>query len=105
MEKNTKALVITPDEFDKVAYKFLESLEKKQIVKNFVINKNERIIIINFEPDAKIPETREDIVSKGLFRNIENILKDLGYEDVESKTITLPMFSTQENGDRVVVNY
>ena len=105
MEKNTKALVIAPSEFDKVMDKFLNALKEKKIVESFIINKSERLITVNFNPEAEIPETKEDVITKGLFRNAESILKNLGYEDVELKTITLPMYSTQEDGDKVIVNY
>ena len=105
MDKNSKALVITPSEFDKIMSKFLNMLQDKKIIENYTINASERMIVVNFAPDADIPETKEDVITKGLFRNIESILKDLDYENVEMKTITLPMYSTLEEGNKVIINY
>ena len=100
-----KAFVVTPDIFEKVLKKFLDALKEKDIVESYTINHSERVAIVNFNKEANIPESREDVISKGLFRNAPAILKDLGYEDVESKTELLPMFSTQEENERVIINY
>ena len=100
-----KAFVVTPDIFEKVLKKFLDVLKEKDIVESYTVNHNERVAVVGFNKDAKIPESREDIITKGLFRNAPTILKDLGYEDIETKTEMLPMFSTQEENERVVINY
>ena len=100
-----KVFVITPDIFEKVLKKFLDALKEKGIVDNFTVNHNERLAIVFFNKDAKIPETREDVITKGLFRNAADILKDLGYEDIESKIELLPIFSTQEENEKVIINY
>ncbi len=102
---NDKAFVVVPDLFGKMLEKFLNRLKEKKIVKNFNINKNERVAMVSFTEDAEIPESKEDLITKGIFKNAEAILKDLGYNDVHLKTITLPVFSTQEDKGNVIVNY
>jgi len=100
-----KAIVINSTEFAKVISKFLDVLEEKKIVKDYSISENERTVIVNFVPDIDIPESKEDIINKGLFRNINKVLKDLGYEQVEMKTVLLPMVSSIEDGNRVILHY
>ena len=100
-----KVFVITPDIFEKVLKKFLDALKEKGIVESYTVNRNERVAIVNFSKDAEIPESREDVITKGLFRNATAVLKDLGYEDIEMKTEILPMFSTQEENERIIINY
>jgi len=102
---NDKAFVVIPDLFGEMLEKFLERLKKKKIVKSFSVNERERVAMIAFTENAEIPETKEDLITKGIFKNAEAILKDLGYDDVHLKTITLPVFSTQEDNGNVIVNY
>ena len=100
-----KALVISAQEFEKVISKFLDSLKDKKIINEYMLNSNNRSVTVLFNSDAEIPESKEDVISKGLFRNDAAILKDLGYEDVDLKTVILPMISTHEDGDKVTINY
>jgi len=103
MEK--KAYVVTPEQFGDVLKSFLEKLKEKNIVDSYSVNKKERIVMVRFKDDIDIPETKEDLITKGVFKNIKRILKDIGVEDIDDKMVTLPMFSTQENEGNVVVNY
>ena len=103
--ENKKQLVVTHDMLPEVFKQFLDKLKEKEIVTSYMINKDDRKIVISFNPEAKIPDTKEELITVGLFRNDKAILKDLGYEDIDLKTIVMPMYSTQEEGDSLVVNY
>lgn len=103
--ENKKQFVVTPDMLPEVFKQFLDKLKEKEIVASYMINKDERRIVITFNPEAEIPDTKEELITIGLFRNDKAVLKDLGYEDIDLKTVMMPMYSTQEEGDSLVVNY
>lgn len=101
----SKALVIDISTFEKVISKFLDSLKEKDIIEDYILNKNTRSVTVIFNPETEIPEDKDDVISKGLFRNCEAILKDLNFKDVDIKTVLLPMIGTQEEENKVIVNY
>jgi hypothetical protein len=85
--------VATPDIFSKMVINFLDNLKKQQLVNNYMHNPTEREFVIHLNPDADIQGDRENLISHGIFYNSKKILENLGYENIDTKVIQLPMHS------------
>ena len=105
---DSRMYVVTPQEFHDVLRTFLSKMKKNGLVDNYSYNKDERMFIVNLNPEAEIQGNRDEFIQLGLFANGKQVLKDMGVEDIDEKIIQFPLCSTQvdeKNPNTIRVHY
>lgn len=118
-DKDIEIKNVSANEFAKLWEQFLSVLEKNGIVKNFMVNKNERYIRVEISDNFNQEDIRRffrdaddmefsDFINATFFHHLDDLKRDVyGIED-EHVMLNIPIFSikpTSDDGKMLEINY